>query len=448
MDQSYMKRDQVTPLLFRLGVPMMISMLANSLYNIVDGIFIGMISGEAMTAISLVFPIQNIMSSLAVGFGIGINAVVAQALGSGDQDRAERAASQGMLLTALHGLILTAVSVPLMRRFLTLFSRDSRVIEAGVTYGSIVMLFSVIVCLSIGFQKLFQAFGRMKLSMSAMLVAAGLNMALDPCMIFGLGPFPALGIAGAAWATGISQSASLAFYLVCVRLGLSSVRLRGSKMKPEKEIARPLYSVGNAAAMNLLLPSVMISVMNSILAAFGASYVLLLGAYYKLQALVYMTTNGLVQGMRPLMAYNAGAGEIRRVREIYRKTERITGLMMGAGTLVSFLLPGQLIGLFTDDPSVIEAGVSALRIIAPAFLLSTWSVTASGSLEALGQGRESFQISLARFLVVILPVCWILSRFLGPAGVWHSFWIAELAASIYAVILFRRVYNRMAKSVE
>ncbi len=443
MNQEDMRTKPITRLLITMGIPMTVSMIASSLYNIVDSMFVSMLSQGAMTALSLLFPLQNVMSSVAVGFGVGINALCAKHLGAGDGEQADRAASEGLWLSILHGMIITVVCLLLARPFLTMYHPGGEIVEDGVTYARIVFLFSVIVNVQIAWQKIFQSAGWMVTSMTAMLAGALLNIALDPLMIFGIGPFPKMGIAGAALATGISQVVSLVYYLIVYRRKNFPIRVRMFPPSFSGERARAMYSVGSAAALNLLLPSVLITGLNGILAPFSSIYVFVLGIYYKLQNFLYMAANGLVQGMRPLMAYNYGAGEKKRVWGIYHGALKITLFIMAAGTLVCLVLPRQLITLFSAGPQALSIGTTALRIICIGFLPSSLSVVASGCLEALGKGAESFLISLLRFIVIILPCAVLLSRAFGPVGVWHAFWIAEVLAGVFAWALFRRVFKRL-----
>ena len=244
-------------------------------------------------------------------------------------------------------------------------------------------------------------------------------------MIFGLGPFPEMGIEGAALATGIGQVVNLAIYLVIYKARPVSVRITGKYLKPDKGIDLRLYSIGIPAALNLALPSLLISVLNSLLAAFSQSYVVILGIYYKLQTFLYLPASGIVQGMRPVIGYNYGAGEYKRVRKIYLVTLAMSSVIM-------------LIGLFTANETTVQAGKTALRIISAGFLVSAVSVTSSGALEGLGKGTASLVISLCRYVIVILPAAFLLSRIFGAAGVWNAFWIAEAVTAIVSFMISRK----------
>ena len=438
MNDSFMKEKPVLPLILSMALPMVVSMLVNSLYNIVDSFFVAQISEQAMTALSLVYPVQNLINAVAIGFGVGINAVIAYHLGARQQENASVAATHGTALSALHGLVLTAVCIPLMPWFLGMFTDDRTVIELGSQYAGIAFSFSVVIMVSLSFEKIYQAVGRMKETMLALLSGCITNIVLDPMLIFGIGPFPQMGIRGAALATGIGQVVTLVIYLVIYRTVKLPLRLGRSYLRPNARLDKKLYAIGIPATLNLALPSLLISALNAMLAAFSQAYVVILGIYYKLQTFLYLPANGFVQGMRPLVGYNYGAGERQRVNQIYRIVLCMSGLIMAAGTVICLLIPGQLMALFTQTPETIQAGETALRIISAGFVVSAVSVTSSGALEGLGKGGPSLVIALCRYLLIILPAAWLLSRSFGPAGVWNAFWITEAVTAAVAYGVYRR----------
>lgn len=438
MNDTFMKEKPVLPLIASMALPMVISMLVNSLYNIVDSFFVAQISEDAMTALSLVYPLQNLINAVAIGFGVGINAQIAFQLGADNKDRASAAATRGLLLAAIHGLILSLVCVAAIRWFLGMFTADQTVINLGVRYSVIAFSFSVVISVGLAFEKIFQAVGRMKLTMLSMLSGCVANILLDPVLIFGLGPFPELGIEGAAIATGAGQVLTLAVYLAVYRKVPIPVRISRRHLAADRQMDTKLYSVGIPAALNLALPSVMISALNTILAAWSQSYIVILGVYYKLQTFLYLPASGIVQGMRPVIGYNYGAGERTRVQKIYRVTLTICAVIMVAGTLICLTVPHLLIGLFTDNSNTVQAGAAALRIISAGFIVSSVSVTSSGALEGIGKGFPSLIISLCRYIVVILPAAFILSRLMGPSGVWHAFWATELITAVVSFAVYRK----------
>ena len=438
MNETFMRERPILHLLASMALPMVLSMLVNSLYNIVDSFFVAKISEDAMTALSLVYPIQNFVNAVAIGFGVGMNAVISIGLGAGDHRRADTAATHGVLLSALHGVVLTVGSIAAMPFFLSRFTTDQRVIQLGLEYSRIVFAFAVFIMVGLAFEKLFQAVGRMKITMTALLAGCISNIILDPLMIFGIGPFPAMGIAGAALATGLGQVITLLVYLAAYRLFPIPVRLRRDCLRPDGAIDRTLYGVGVPAILNLALPSLLISALNGLLSLYAQSYVVVLGIYYKLQTFLYLPANGIVQGLRPLIGYNYGAGEQERVRKLYTATLCSAGIIMAFGTAVCLLWAEPLMALFSNQPDTVQAGGRALRIICAGFLVSAVSVTSSGALEGLGKGVQSLVISLCRYAVVILPAAFLLCRQLGPDGVWHAFWLTEVITAGAAFWVYRR----------
>ena len=435
MNQNFMKEKKILPLVISMSLPMVVSMAVNSLYNIVDSYFVAKISEEAMTALSLVYPIQNLMTAIAVGFGVGMNARIAFCLGAGNKKQADEAATTGMLLSVMHGVILMVICMLGMPWFLSLYTKNSTVIELGLIYANRAFLFSVIIMLGISLEKIFQAVGRMKVSMISMMCGFITNIILDPLMIFGIGPFPKMGMAGAAYATGIGQSVTLFVYLwFCIFRPLP-VSFGKEKISLNGELLNKLYAVGIPASLNMALPSLLISSLNGILAGFSGKYVLVLGAYYKLQTFIYLSANGIIQGIRPLISFNYGAGERKRVQKIFAVTLGLTAGVMALGMLLSFLIPGQMIGIFTSNEETIQIGVKALHVISFGFIVSAVSVTCCGALEALGRGMASLLISLSRYAAVMIPVAFLLSRVMGAEGVFFAFPITETLTAVAAAFI-------------
>lgn len=437
MNQEYMKEKPVMPLVISMALPMTFSMLVNALYNIIDSYFVARISEDAMTALSLVFPLQNFINAVEIGFAIGINATMAYFLGAKKQNLAEKTASLGILLNMLHGLFLAAICIGIMPAFLGIFTNDTKMIELGVEYTDIVFCFALPNAAGLCFEKIFQATGRMKTSMLCMLIGCVTNIVLDPFLIFGIGLFPAMGIRGAALATGIGQVITLAAYLLFYFFKPIPIKVRVKWIKPDAALCKKLYAIGIPATLNLALPSIQVSALNGILTAYSTGYVLVLGAYFKLQTFLYLTGNGVVQGMRPLIGYNYGAGEMRRVKKIFSSALILIAMVMVIGTLLCMAIPQTLIGLFTGNPETVMLGKEALRLISIGFIPSAVSVTVSGAFEGLGKGKESLVISILRYIVLILPFAVILSKLFGAAGVWHAFWVTEFISAAISYIIWR-----------
>lgn len=438
MNQTFMKEKPVLSLVLAMSIPNVLSMLVNSMYNIVDSFFVAQINENAMTALSLVFPIQNLITAIGVGFGVGINAIIAFYLGAKNNDSANTSASQGILLSVIHGIILTIVSILIMPWFLRLFTSNEEVIAMGLKYSYVAFAFSISVNVGIALEKVFQSVGRMKTTMFILIAGCVTNIILDPILIFGLGPIPAMGIAGAALATGIGQTLILILYIIIYIIKPINVKLSVEFLKYKSGIIKQLYFIGIPATLNMALPSLLISVLNSILSVYSQIYVVVLGIYYKLQTFVYMPTNGIIQGIRPLVGYNYGAKEYGRVKKIYRVSLMLSIVIMMIGTTICMFVPQQLISLFSSNDQTIQAGAIALRIISMGFIVSTVSISASGLLEGLGKGIPSLVISLLRYVLLIIPIAFILSQLIGANGVWHAFWITELIAAGIAYLLYRK----------
>lgn len=391
-----------------------------------------------MTALSLVYPVQNFINAVAIGFSIGISALISLHLGAGNQEKADTAATHGMVLSLLHGIIASVAGIAVIPRFLRSFTTDETVIALGLTYARIAFLFSVIIMAAMAFEKIFQAVGCMKITMVGLSLGSVCNIILDPLLIFGIGPFPEMGIAGAALATGIGQMMQVVFYLIVYFVRPIPVHLRRSCLHFNPKIELQLYSIGVPAVLNLALPSVLITFLNSLLAVYSQSYIVVLGIYYKLQTFLYLPANGIVQGLRPIIGYNYGAGEYGRVKKVYRTAMAMCAAIMAAGTLLCLVLSKQLMGLFSTNVETIAIGTTALRIICTGFLVSTISVVVSGALEGLGKGIESLVISLCRYIVVIMPLAWLFCHFAGADGIWHAFWLTEFLTAAISLVVYHK----------
>lgn len=438
MDEKFMKEKPVLSLILSMSLPMVLSMLVNSLYNIVDSFFVAQISEDAMTALSLVFPVQNFINAVAIGFAIGINAAIAFYLGTEEYSRANMAATQGMVFAVIHSIVITVSVISIIPTFLRVFTSSEPVIDFGIRYSVIAFSFTFIIILGGTFEKIFQAVGNMKVTMISMMCGCIANIILDPVLIFGIGFFPAMGIEGAALATGIGQAITLAIYLVIYFVRPIRIHISRQFLTFDKKTSFKLYFVGIPATLNMALPSVLISALNSILSSYSEVYILVLGIYYKLQTFLYLPANGIIQGMRPLIGYNYGAGEQKRVKEIYNIVLCMSSVIMVLGTIICLLIPGQLINLFTHVPETIHTGEIALRVISAGFLVSAISVTSSGALEGLGKGMPSLIISLCRYIIIIIPSAFLFSKLFGAVGVWNAFWVAEFITAIISFFIYHR----------
>ena len=446
MNNTFMKEKPVGPLLASMALPMVFSMLVNSLYNIVDSFFVAQISEQAMTALSLVYPVQNMINAVAIGFGIGINARVSYHLGAGDKKMADTAATHGFFLSVIHGILMTVISIAVMPVFLQMYTQDETVIRMGLEYSTIVFLFSTVIAISLFFEKLFQAVGRMKVSMLALLVGCISNIILDPFLIWGIGFFPKLGIRGAALATGIGQVLTIAVYMVFYILKPIPVRVTPKALKTSKVTDLSLYAIGVPAILNLALPSFLISFLNSVLAAYSDSYVVILGIYYKLQTFLYLPANGIIQGMRPLIGYNFGARQYSRVTEVTKLTMKWAIGVATTGFLLCQLFPSVIVRMFTTDPELIEAAVYGLHIVFAVFPIVGFQMVATNFFLSIGMSKKAIFLSLTRQMLFLVPCLLILPRWFGTLGVWISIPIADTTATIVTALVlinqFRKFHSK------
>lgn len=436
MNQNFMKEKSPFKLVITMSLPMVLSMLVNALYNIVDSYFVSKISEDAMTALSLVFPLQNLVMAVAVGFGIGINSAVSFFLGAQKEKSADKAASQGVVLNTIHGIVLMILCLCVMPFFLKLFTDDAEIISYALRYSNIVFLFSAAITLGVSFEKIFQSVGKMTVSMLSMLGGCILNIILDPILIFGIGFIPAMDIEGAALATGIGQAFTLVIYLIVYFKKPLPIKLSLKGQFKGKKYFKQLYAVGIPATLNMALPSLLVTALNGILAQYAAMYVLILGIYYKLQTFIYLTSNGIVQGIRPLVGFNYGAKEYKRVKQIHNIALMLCSIVMLIGMLICLFGADGLMNIFTTESQTIEAGALALTVICWGFIPSSVSVITCGTLEGLGKGMPSLVISLIRY-VAIIPIAFIISRIMGAIGVWHAFWVTELIACVLSYALYK-----------
>lgn len=448
-NQTRMRTKPIFPLLVSMALPMMFSMMIQSLYNIIDSIFVAKLGSDAFTAVSLIFPLQNLVLAVAVGFGVGVNSCIAIATGSQDIKRAENAAMSGILLSILHSVLFILFGIFATRPFLQMFTTNEAILNMGSQYGYIVLCLSFGCLIQVCYEKIFQALGNMNITMIVLSVGAVINIILDPIFIFGYLGFPAMGVAGAAIATVCGQISGLFIYIFYYHKKKDSILLQISLkgFSPRIQIIRQLYTVGIPSSIMIALPSILISSLNSMLVRFSSVHVAVLGIYYKLQTFIYLPSGGIVQGMRPIVGFNYGAGEMDRVKKTLDLSLVFTAAIMLVGTLLSLIIPEQLLLMFNANEETLKIGIPALRIISLGFLISSFGVIYSGAFEALGKGLSSLIISLLRQLVIILPLSGLLIPLIGPTGVWITLPIAESIASAISILLIRRTLRKLKHSI-
>ncbi len=435
-------------LVVSMSLPMMVSMLVQALYNIVDSIFVARLSEGALTAVTLAYPVQNLLIAVGTGTGVGINALLSRSLGAKDQKHADRAANTGILLALIHYVVFLLVGLFGARAFIASQTADAEIIEYGTTYLSIVCTLSFGCLLQITFERLLQATGRTMLSMVSQLVGAVFNIIFDPILIFGLLGFPKFGVAGAAYATVLGQIIAACVGLVLnlrknheIHLSLAEV------LHPSGSTIGKIYRVGIPSIIMVSIGSVMTYGMNRILMRFSATATAVFGVYFKLQSFFFMPVFGMNNGMIPIMAYNYGAGNKRRIYEALRFALTLAVVIMVIGTLVMELIPGLLLGLFNASDQMLAIGVPALRIIALHFPLAAVGIVLSSVFQAFSKSLYSMFVSLGRQLVILLPVAYLLAQTGEVTSVWWSFLIAECVSLAMSIVFYRRIKRNVIEHI-
>ena len=431
----------VGKLLADMAIPMMISMLVQALYNVVDSVFVARISENALNAVSLAFPLQNLMIAFGSGTAVGMNALLSRSLGAKQQEQVDRAANTGMFLYGCTYILFALIGAFLSRPFFLAQTHDAEIVEYGVSYSTICLVFSFGIFAQFCFERLLQSTGRTKLSMMTQLVGAVINIILDPILIFGLCGMPEMGVAGAAVATVAGQIiAAVIGLLVNLRCN-PEIHIRFRMLRWHTETAREIYRVGVPSIIMGSIGSVMTFSMNKILIAFTTTATAVFGAYFKLQSFIFMPVFGLNNAMVPILSYNYGARKPERVKRTVRLSILTAIGIMALGFAAFELVPGTLLELFDASERMLAIGEPALRIIGTHFLMAGVNVVAMSVYQAIGNPLHSLLSSVCRQLLVLLPAAWLLSRTGRLELVWLAFPIAEAAALAMSVVFLRRTLH-------
>ena len=436
-----MGNQKMFPLMVSMALPPMISMLIQSLYNIIDSIFVARLSEEALSAVSIIYPLQNLTLSIAVGAGVGLNSYMARNFGAGNQKDGKNACVIGFIITAIHYFLIAGFGVLVMHPFVRFFTQDETVMKLCYDYGYVVMIFCMGQLFLITIEKIFQSNGKRLIPMMLKAAGCATNIILDPILIFGLFGMPALGVKGAAIATVIGQMVSCLLGVILFLKGKSGVTLpKWKDISFNGAIVKSIYAVAVPSTLIMAFPSILVAGLNGILVGFSTLAVSVFGIYYKLQTFVYMPATGLIQGIRPIISFNYGAGNRKREKEAIRLSLIIIGILMTLGTIFFWCFPTQIMDIFKANTEMKEMGVVALRIISIGFIPSAIGNIASAVFEAMGKGTKSLIITLLRQLVIVLPIAYAASRIVGLSGVWIAFPIAEMTAAVYAgTILIKEI---------
>ena len=435
-------------LLWSMSLPMMASMLVMALYNIVDSMFVSRISENALTALSMAFPVQNLMVALSAGLGVGLNAVLSRALGAKDHKSVNKAATNGVFLLLICAVSFMTIGATCTRMYFEAQTDIAEIVESGVIYTSIVTIGSIGLFMGIFFERMLQSTGRTVYTMFCQLTGSIINIVLDPILIFGLLGFPKMGVAGAALATILGQwaGASLGLYF-CIRKNPEvSLSLRG--FRPDGTMIKRILTIGVPSVIMQSIGSVMTFLMNQILMAFSATAVAVFGVYFKLQSFIFMPIFGMNNGTVPIVAYNYGARRADRMKTAIRYSIIAAVCIMICGLALFHLATEQLLGIFDASPEMLRIGVPALRIISLSFPIAGFCIGCGTVFQALGYSVYSMITSLVRQLVVLIPSAFAIGRLTGDVTqVWYAFVIAEFFSLTLSIIFFRRIYKNVISKI-
>ena len=433
----------IPKLVISMSFPIMISMLVQSLYNIVDSMFVAKISEDALTAASIAYSAQILQIAVAVGTGVGVNALISRKLGAKRFEEANEVATTGLVLTILSSLIFVLWGVFATEPFIRRFSTDENIVALGTQYLQICQIFSTGIFLGTLTQRLLQATGRTFSSMMAQLAGAVVNIILDPIMIFGLLGCPEMGISGAAIATVIGQWTAAIIGLILNRVQNREIHFIYHHFRLKKDNIVQIYKVGAPTIITQAIGSIMVAAMNAILVMFSSTAVAFFGVYFKLQNFLLMPMNGLGQGSLPIVGYNFGAGNEKRVKDTC-KTAMAVGIAIAViGMLIFMIFPEQLLGLFSASEAMIELGRPALRIISVSVIFIPVTMITGYVISGLGSGMVNMLSTAIRQLILLVPFVLIFGKAGGIGTVWYAFWISEAAAFIFALFCIKKEFKMM-----
>ena len=413
-------------LLITMSLPSIFSMLIQAMYNIVDSMYIARLSGDALLAIGLVFPIQMASIAVAVGAAVGTNALIARRLGQKRQDHANQTATTGLLLSLFHGILCAIFGFLVSKAFLQLFTLDTNVVELGTSYLFIVMGFSFASHIQIMAERILQSTGNMVIPMFTQLLGAIINIILDPILIFGYFGMPALGMKGAAIATIVGQFIGMSVMLLIIYRGKHDVKIEFKNFKLETVVVRKIYKIGIPVMIMNAIGSVATTMMNGILASISVAAVNSLSIYFKVQSFVFMPIFGMTQGAMPILAYNFGAKNKERFVKTVKLMFIASFAIMFVGTIIFWVYSEQLIMLFNPDQELLKVGSIALKIISIHFVIAAFGIVITTIFQSMGNGFIAMIMSILRQLVFIVPIAYIFAVYFGLNYVWLSYTIASL----------------------
>ena len=434
----------VGKLLFSMSTPMVISFLVQSLYNIVDSIFVARYSPDALAAVSLAYPIQILMIAVSVGTGVGVNALLSRLLGEGKKDSAKVTADNAVLLAIIASIAFAIFGAIGTKAFFNAQTNSDSIRSLGYSYLSIVSIFSFGLILEVTYERILQSTGKTIYNMITQGIGAIINIILDPILIFGLVGAPKMGVAGAAIATVTGQiiAMSLAFVLNMIYNEEVDISFGKHIFKPDFIIIKDIYKVGIPSIAMQSMSTLMMLGLNKILVRYSDMAVNVLGIYYKLQSFVFMPIFGLNNGMTPIVAYNYGARNKDRIMKVLKYSLLSSIVIMVIGTAIFWIFPKELMILFSPNEEMLRLGIPALRICSLCFILAAFDVIAIASFQSLGNGMYALYASFLRQLVLILPLAYVLSNMFGLEAVWYSIPLAELGCAFLDIYLMKKIYKQ------
>ena len=441
MEENKMGVMPVNKLLISMALPMMISMLVQALYNIVDSMFVAQISENALTAVSLAFPAQNLMIAVGTGTGVGINALVSRSLGERNGERANLIANNGLLLYVLSGIVFALFGIFGSRLFFRAQTSDLEIVELGTQYLRICCLLSTAIFLQFGFERILQATGRTIYTMLTQGLGAIVNIILDPILIFGLFGAPKLGVSGAAVATVFGQICAASLACFFNKKKNDDIVINPKKYHLQAHAVKSIYAIGVPSICMASIGSIMTFGMNKILIGFTSTAAAVFGVYFKLQSFIFMPVFGLNNGMVPIIGFNYGARKPDRLMKTMRLAVTYAVSIMIIGMILFWTFTPQLLAIFNASAQMLSIGIPALRIISLSFLLAGFDIIIISVMQALGHGVISLIISILRQLAVLLPVAFIFSKIWGLNAVWIAFPLAECVALVVTILSWRKVYR-------
>lgn len=445
--ENKMGTQPMLRLIISMSLPAMFSMLVQALYNVVDSYFVAQINENALTAVSYAFPIQTLLIALSGGTGIGINSLVSRRLGEGRKKEASSAATHGLLLGVANWVIFLIFGLFFSRMFFESFTSTEEVIVMGTQYMSVVCIFSFGIFIEMNMEKILQATGNMIYPMLFQLTGAITNIILDPIFIFGYLGVPAMGITGAAVATVIGQILAMLFAAVVIFCKEHEVDITFRGFRLSGKVIKEIYVVGFPSIIMQAIGSVMVMGLNAILTTFSETAVAVLGIYYKLQSFVFMPVFGLTAGVMPIMGYNFGAQKKKRLMSCLKIGCIIALGIMLVGTVLFWVIPGELLLIFNASTDMLGIGVPALETISLCFIPAALGIMFSTIFQAVGKGAYSLIISVLRQLVVIMPVAYMMAQTGVLSNVWYAFPIAEVFSFVASVLLFFLLYKKVIKNL-